>query len=104
MQELVLAFRNRTVVFGNGDKVIAPHFSGYCGVHASVYHGLTQLAGDFIRVPESLGAVVQQRRVSVAIIPNGGGSGTLGSQRRVSKCRWDDSDLGVFLLDNHSHR
>lgn len=96
MQKLVSAFQNRTVLFGNGDEVIAPYFAGYCGSHASIYPGLRQLAGDFAPVPESF-VVAQQQRASMPGIPSSGKSGAFGSHRRASKRRRDDSDLGAFL-------
>lgn len=90
MQKLINEFRNRTVIFGNSDDVVAPYFAGYCGSHASVYAGLRQLGGELIQVPRSLN--VLQRRASVTMIPGGS---TFGSRRRASKRR-DDSDSGMF--------
>ncbi|KZP09375.1 hypothetical protein FIBSPDRAFT_963990 [Athelia psychrophila] len=47
---LVNNFKNRTVIFGNGDDLIAPYFEGYCGTHTSQYPGqhLKQLAGPLL--------------------------------------------------------
>lgn len=43
MERLTCTFKNRMVIFGNGDDNIAPYLSGYCGAHTSQHNGVQQL-------------------------------------------------------------
>lgn len=45
MERITRTFKNRAVIFGNGDDVIAPYFPGYCGEHTSQHNGAQQLGG-----------------------------------------------------------